>query len=194
MADTIIDLYRRHGLSWAKARRKDLFERIWLDRFRALMPDAATVLDLGCGTGDPMARYLMDQDCTVTGVDTAPDMLAQADQRGTWVSADMRWLNLKQTFDGILAWNSFFHLTPDDQRAMFATFARHAAPGSALIFTSGPAAGVAMGELEGDALYHASLDPANYRQLLLKHDFTVIRHIAEDPDCAGHTVWLAQRT
>ena len=39
----------------------------------------------------------------------------------------MRALSLKQTFQGILAWDSFFHLKPADQRKMFAVFRNHAA-------------------------------------------------------------------
>ncbi len=33
-----------------------------------------------------------------------------------WIEADMRSVNLNRCFDGILAWDSFFHLTPNDQR------------------------------------------------------------------------------
>ena len=76
---------------------------------------------------------------------------------------------------------------------MFPVFARHAAPGALLLFTSGPHAGVAMGEIYGHALYHASLDSSEYENLLAAQGFRVLQHRAEDPDCGGHTVWLAQR-
>src|SRR3954469_1600763 len=82
------------------------------------------------------------------------------------VSRRRRGLSLGQRFDGILAWDSFFHLRPGDQRAMFPVFRDHAAPGASLLFTSGPRAGVAMGEWQGEPLYHASLDPDEYRALL----------------------------
>jgi hypothetical protein len=104
----------------------------------------------------------------------------------------MRGLDLGRRFDALIAWDSFFHLEHDDQRAMFAVFARHAAPGALLLFTSGPRAGVAMGEIHGHALYHASLDAAEYRTLLSAQGFEVLLHRVEDPDCGGHTVWLAQ--
>jgi len=50
-----------------------------------------------------------------------------------------------------------------------------------------------MGTLEGDPLYHASLAPSEYRDLLNTHGFDVAAHIAEDPASGGRTVWLAQR-
>jgi hypothetical protein len=104
----------------------------------------------------------------------------------------MRGLALGRAFDGILAWNSFFHLCHDDQRLMFPVFRRHAAPGAALMFTSGPAHGEAIGWLEGERLYHASLDPEEYRGLLAAQGFAVIAQRAEDLECGGLTVWLAQ--
>jgi len=42
-----------------------------------------------------------------------------------WIVADMRSLALGRQFDGVLAWDSFFHLNPDDQRRMFDVFAAH---------------------------------------------------------------------
>lgn len=132
----------------------------------------------------------------MTGVDASPQLLAMArdmapNQR--WVAADMRRLALGRRFDGVLAWDSFFHLTHADQRAMFAVFAAHVVPGGTLMFTAGPAHGIAMGTFFGEPLFHASLAPEEYRLHLDAHGFDVLDHVAEDPDCGGHTVWLARR-
>ena len=75
---------------------------------------------------------------------------------------------------------------------MFAVFARHSHPGSVLMFTSGPADGIAMGQFEGEPLFHASLAPEEYRAKLTAIGFTVLEMKAEDPDCGGHTIWLAK--
>lgn len=195
-AHAIIGLYRRHAQAWAAARSTRLFERAWLDRFTALMPAASAVLDLGCGSGLPMGRYFSDHGIALTGVDSAPEMIAlfrgnHPDQQA--VVGDMRTLDLGSQFGGVLAWDSVFHLTPDDQRAMFPVFQRHAAPGAALMFTSGPSFGEAIGTLEGEPLYHASLDAEEYRKLLADSGFDLVAHVRDDADCGGHTVWLAQR-
>ncbi|RAI39899.1 class I SAM-dependent DNA methyltransferase [Rhodoplanes roseus] len=195
-ADRIVDLYRRHAEAWDSSRGRDLMEKEWLDRFLALVPAGGDVLDLGCGAGEPIAAYLVGQGRRVTGVDTAPALLARCRDRfptQTFVEADMRTLALGRTFDGLVAWDSFFHLTPEDQRRMVAVFAAHAGETAALMFTSGPAHGVAMGTLEGEPLYHASLDPEEYRTLLGAHGFEIVHHVAEDQGCGGHTVWLARR-
>ncbi|MET0336368.1 MAG: class I SAM-dependent methyltransferase [Caulobacter sp.] len=194
-SDQIISLYERHALAYDGDRGRSLMEREWLDRFLAVPPAGSPILDLGCGSGDPMARYLIKAGHPLTGVDSAPSLIALCRKRfpdQAWVTADMRGLDLGQRFGGILAWDSFFHLTQADQRAMFAVFRNHAAPGAALMFTSGPAAAEIMGEYRGEPLHHASLDAAEYEDLLSRHGFEVLQHIVEDADCGGHTVWLAR--
>jgi SAM-dependent methyltransferase len=193
---SIIDLYERHAASYNVDRGRSLFERGWLERFRALMAPGASVLDIGCGSGEPIARYLIEQEHEVTGVDSAPSLIRICAERfpeRTWIVADMRRLDLGVQFGGILAWDSFFHLTAEDQRAMFAVFRAHAAPGAALMFTSGPAHGEAIGTYCGEPLYHASLDAEEYAALLDAHGFEIVAHAVEDAACGGHTVWLARQ-
>lgn len=194
-ASEITGLYERHAEAWSRDRGNVLYEQNWIDRFLAIATPAGLLLDIGCGSGEPIARYLISAGHAVTGVDSSQTMIETCRARfpdHTWLVADMRRLALGRRFDGLIAWDSFFHLSYDDQRAMFAIFAAHAAPQAALMFTSGPAHGEAIGSLKGEALYHASLAPDEYRALLSEHGFDVVAHVAEDKTCGGHTVWLAK--
>jgi SAM-dependent methyltransferase len=192
----IIDLYQRKARDWIESRARTKFiEKPWLDRFRALLPPAAPILDLGCGSAVPVAAYLIGLGHPVTGVDSSSAMIDSCRKHfpeQEWIVADMRRLALHRQFSGILAWDSFFHLNHDDQRRMFPVFRAHAAPDAALMFTSGPAHGEAIGSFGVEPLYHASLDPAEYRSLFDRNGFRVESHVVEDPDCGGHTIWLAQ--
>ena len=172
-------------------------ERIYLDVVaRELGKRPASVFDLGCGTGEPIARYFIELGYRLTGVDPATEMLEIARERfpdQEWLLQDMRQLALGHRFDALIAWNSFFHLPASDQRAMFEIFADHSAPGALLLFTAGPAAGQATGDMFGHTLFHESLDAEEYEELLGQHGFRILRHRTEDPECGGHTVWLARR-
>jgi cyclopropane fatty-acyl-phospholipid synthase-like methyltransferase len=165
-------------------------------RFVAALPAEATVLDLGCGSGSPVAEYMAERGLHVTGVDSSPTLISLCRQRlpaHEWLVGDMRPLELSRRFDGLLAWDSFFHLRPDDQRRMFGVFARHAAPSAVMMFSSGPAYGESVGTYRGDLVYHASLSPHEYTALLGSIDFEVVGHTAEDwQSGGGRTVWLAQ--
>lgn len=194
-AGEVAGLYHRHAGVFDRLRGKGLMERAWLDRFRALIPVDGPVLDLGCGTGEPMARYLIENGHAVTGVDAAPAMIELCRERfprARWIAEDMRRLALGERFGGILAWHSFFHLAHQDQRAMFAVFRAHAAAGTALMFTSGPDHGEAIGRFADEALYHASLAADEYRALLADNGFQVVSHVVSDSTCGDITVWLAK--
>ena len=197
-ADDIVALYERRARDWAgdRAAQTVFIEKGWLDRFVALVAPGGTVLDLGCGPGRPMASYLVSRGLDVCGVDSSPTMVALArnDLPGReFIVADMRTLDLGRRFAGILAWDSFFHLSPEAQRRMFPIFRDHAAAGAPLMFTSGPRHGEAIGQLRGEPLYHASLAPDEYRALFAQFGFEAVANRIEDPDCGGHSVWLARR-
>lgn len=194
-AERIIGLYQRRAHDFDRERGRSLFEKPWLDRFLGLLQPAASILDIGCGSAEPIARYFIEKGCRVTGVDSSPALIDLCKSRfpdQDWIVNDMRTLSLSRRFDGILAWDSFFHLCPEDQRPMFDIFRAHAAPNTALMFTSGTVHGEAIGTFQGEPLYHGSLDTAEYRSLLHQYGFAVVSHVVEAPASGGRTVWLAQ--
>ena len=189
-------LYERHAYHYDADRSRNLtVEKGWLNRLVSLLPTGATILDIGCGHGEPIAKYLIEQGFDVGGVDASPSLISLCRIRfpdREWLVADMRTLELGKKFHGLVAWDSCFHLSHEDQRRMFPIFRRHAAPGAALLFTSGPSHSESIGSYRGEPLYHASLSASEYSLLLESNGFGVRAHVAEDPDCGLHTVWLAQ--
>jgi 2-polyprenyl-3-methyl-5-hydroxy-6-metoxy-1,4-benzoquinol methylase len=81
----------------------------------SLSSPRADVLDIGCGSGEPIGRHLIEKGHAVTGADSSPELIeicrGHFPDQG-WRVADMRTLSLAHLFNGILAWNSFFHLCP----------------------------------------------------------------------------------
>lgn len=99
-------------------------------------------LDLACGSGR-FTIPLAASGAQVTGVDLAPQMLAQARKSLTThgldarlLQGDMRSLELGERFDAIIiAANSLLHLhTEDDLRRAFSSIRRHLAPNGVFAF------------------------------------------------------------
>lgn len=196
LAATTQDVYERNARRFDAERSKGLHERVWLDRFLALTGEAGRVLDLGCGTGDPIAAYMTERGFHVIGIDASAAMLAIARERfptGDWRQGDMRDLDLPETFDGIIGWNSFFHLRQDEQRSVLRRLAAHLNPGGALMLTVGPHAGEVAGHVGDDPIYHSSLAPEEYKDALARLSLDIVRFTKEDPDCGRQSVLLAQR-
>ena len=165
--EDVIGIYDREGVAWAATRDRRLAERPWLDR-----------------------------GCQVTGVDASRPMIelfARVVPRAVALHADMRTLRLSQDFDLVIAWDSYFHLSPEDQRAMFPVFANHMGKGSVMLVTTGPQAGEAIGRIGEADLYHASLAPEEYRRLFEEHGFEELGYWPEEPACGGRTIWMARR-
>jgi hypothetical protein len=61
-ANRIVDHYERHALSWdADRRAAGWIDKPFIERFLILLPQGATVLDLGCGAGSPVALHMIAQ-------------------------------------------------------------------------------------------------------------------------------------
>ncbi len=196
LAAQTLAVYERNATRFDRERSRHLHERAWLERFVADLPTGAPLLDLGCGAGEPIATWLRDRGFAVTGLDGAPAMLALARARapeGDWRQGDMRTLELADRFAGIVAWDSFFHLTAAEQRACLPRLARHLRPGGRLMATVGPAAGAVTGRVGDEMVHHASLDPSDYGAILRANGLRLLRFVVEDPACGRRTVLLAER-
>ena len=121
-SDAIVDLYEAHAHDFDRDRSRSLQEKAWLNRFLKHVRPSGVVLDIGCGMAEPIARYILEAGFRVVGLDSSPSMIELCRSRfpaSEWIVGDMRQLELDRRFDALLAWDSFFHLHMDEQRAMF---------------------------------------------------------------------------
>ena len=108
-----------------------------VELIRDVRPDAASVLDVGCGTGRHLAE-LVRLGSTGVGADVSPQMLEQARGRlGSSVRlelADVRTLALGEAFDAVVCLNGTigYMTTPEDLGLAIARLADHLAPGGVL--------------------------------------------------------------
>jgi ubiquinone/menaquinone biosynthesis C-methylase UbiE len=97
------------------------------------------VLDLGCGAGEPFARFFVDRGWQVTGVDFSERMLALASRyvpEMKTLCADMRDVKFKPgQFEAVTAIYSLFHIPCTDQTVLLGRFHRWLRPGGKALFT-----------------------------------------------------------
>ena len=97
------------------------------------------------------------------------------------------------TFDGIISWDGFFHLNQEEQRQTLCLFADHLNADGCLLLTIGHEPGEVTGIVEGEKVYHSSLAPDEYREILYRIGFNTIEIKLEDKECGFHSVLLAKR-
>lgn len=188
--DEIADWFDQH-------RCKDLsLEKKYLVMLQQRLPEKATILDVGCGTGDPIAQFFIVLGYRVTGIDASHAMIHYCQQRfpgQRWLLADMRSLNLPEAFDLILAWHSLFHLPPQDQRDTLKLLIAHLHQAGLLAFTSSDQAGEVWSDNGGHDLYHASLSMAEYEKIIIENGCQIVLNKQNDPECGGTTVWIVKK-
>jgi len=76
LSDRIVGHYERHATAWDADRAGSAWnDKPWHDRFVAMLPKGASILDLGCGSGSPVARHMAAQGLKITGVDSSPTLI-----------------------------------------------------------------------------------------------------------------------
>ncbi len=187
-------VYTQKAAYWHRVRDRSGYEKAWLNLFIQSLPKGSHILDLACGTGDPIAGYLTAHGFHVTGVDYAPTMIELAKQAYPackWRVADIIDLPDLGRFDGLISWDGFFHLSPAEQREMLPQYIKRIKPGGALLLTVGTAEGEVTGQIDNETVYHASLSSQEYKQILRGRGFSKIVYQAEDPECRGRSVLFA---
>lgn len=143
------------------------------------LPSGATVIDLGCGTGLPITKALVDEGLNVYGVDAAPSFVAAFRQNLPDVPVvcesvvESSFFN--RTFDGVLAWGLIFLLQPDEQRQLIRRVADILLPGGRLLFTSPGGTEPLVWHDAMTGLESRSLSGAEYRRLLADVGISVTR-------------------
>ncbi|MEP3191637.1 MAG: class I SAM-dependent methyltransferase [Parasphingorhabdus sp.] len=193
------EIYERQADFWDEVRPSSLYEKPWLDRFLSKLPLDARLLDLGCGSGIPIAGYFLNKGYALVGVDYANRMIELARKRypsadwpnADWIAQDMNQLSLSGQFDGIYSWDGFFHLSIEEQREIIPKLSKLVKVQGAIMLTVGTSEGEVTGTVGGETVYHASLAPNEYEELFRQSGFEAVTFVAEDADCMGRSVLLA---
>jgi ubiquinone/menaquinone biosynthesis C-methylase UbiE len=109
-----------------------------LEELARELPPGAAVLDLGCGAGVPVTRWLARR-FTVTGVDISARQLELARQHvpaATFLKADMTELSFApDTFDAVVAFHSIIHVPRAEHSALLGKIHRWLKPGGGFLAT-----------------------------------------------------------
>ena len=155
-----------------------------LDSFYAqLKSDKGSLLDLGCGAGEPVARYFIDQGWDVTGVDFSQRMLQLAFKyvpEMRTINSDMLDVDFDvNQFNAITATYSLFHIPATAHAVLFEKMHRWLCPGGGALFTYATSAYTGSEEFDGyktfmdKELYYSHKSPENLYADLKQTGFSI---------------------
>lgn len=172
----------------------------WLAGLHGRLPASAAVLDLGCGCGVPVARFLADAGHHVTGVDISDVQIERARRlvpTGTFLRADASQLQLPPaSLDAVVCLYTLIHLPLADQPRLIESIATWLRPGGWLLATVGTSAwtGTEDNWLGGPAtMWWSHADAATYRSWLHQAGLAIIAEDFIPEGTSGHTLFWARR-
>ena len=172
----------------------------WLADLHTRLPAHAAVLDIGCGCGVPVARFLANAGHQVTGVDISDVQIERARRlvpHGTFIRADATQLDFPAaSLDAIVCLYALIHMPLPEQPRLIRRIASWLRPGGWLLATAGHDAwtGTENNWLDGPAtMWWSHADAATYQSWLQQADLTITSQEFVPEGASGHALFWAQR-
>ena len=181
----------------------------YVDKILDGLPSGAKVLDLGCGTGNPVAKYMAQKGYIVTGVDQSEKMLEIARREvpeAEFIHSDMIELQFTDRFAAAVAWDSVFHVERKHHSAIYRKLADALEPGGRLLLSVGGSdvnsvdadsvdtdAEGFTSEMFGHTFFYSGYAPAFARRLLEAAGFEIELWEVDDPSSHGHIAVIARK-
>jgi cyclopropane fatty-acyl-phospholipid synthase-like methyltransferase len=181
---------------WSQDRAAAGFrEQHYVDRFLRLAAPGGHILDLGCGSGRPIARYVLDRGFRVTGVDASPGMLrlarANCPEAGL-VQGDIADVDLPGGYDGIVAWDSVFHVPKARHAAIFRAIRSWLKRDAPLLLSVGGTGDEFVAPMFGVDFFYSGHAPEVTFALLRDAGFEIVVSEVDDPSSRGHVAVICR--
>lgn len=169
--------YDRIAVSYSEDREK--FDN-WneLNDFCSVLPNSARILDVGCGTGIPIAKYLVENNYSLVGIDLSLEMIAVAKQNVPQVEFhQMNMIDLDfpaASFDGLVACYSVFHIQRELHRKIFEGFYNVLKSGGHILVSIGSSDWEGTEEYYGVEMYWSHYAPERTATIIAECGFEVI--------------------
>jgi 2-polyprenyl-3-methyl-5-hydroxy-6-metoxy-1,4-benzoquinol methylase len=148
------------------------------------LPANATVLDVGCGTGLPISKVMVDEGLIVYGLDASPHMVQIFKQNFPEnpvvceAVEDSSFFN--RQFDAIVAWGLLFLLPEDTQRVVIQKMTNALHTGGKLLFTA-PSQKVTWKDII-TSRESVSLGTEKYKELLLESGLSPVEEFKDEAE------------
>jgi ubiquinone/menaquinone biosynthesis C-methylase UbiE len=149
-----------------------------LAEFAGLLPKNSKILDVGCGTGVPVARFLVEAGFEVVGIDFSEKMLKVARKnvpQATFVRKNMTKMDFPDnSFDGLTAFYSIIHVPREKHTLLFKSFNRILRPDGIMLVCMGPDDWESTEEYYGIRMLWSQYSPEKSLQLVNDAGFEMI--------------------
>jgi cyclopropane fatty-acyl-phospholipid synthase-like methyltransferase len=169
-----------------------------LEEFITHVPHGGTVLDLGCGSGVPVDRYLVDHGYKVVGLDISEKQIELAKQNmpnGDFRVGDIAALREGEfKVDGAVSFYAIFHVPRDVQPKLFKNIHSYLQAGGPLLVTMATTDWEGVdGDFFGEEMYESHFAPKQNSEMIEVAGFTIIQDEMRQFGEERHQIILARK-
>jgi cyclopropane fatty-acyl-phospholipid synthase-like methyltransferase len=175
--------------------------RSWIEELLTRLDPGSRVLDVGCGSGVPVAHALAESGHQVTGVDISEVQIRRARElvpQATFINVDATTLEfLDESFDSVVSLYALIHIPLDEQQGLLGKIAGWLRPGGWFLCTTGHTSWTGTDEnwLDGGApMWWSHTDTDTYRTWLTDAGLTVESQAFVPEGSGGHTLFWSRRS
>ncbi len=135
--DKIRQGYDKIADTWYE-KREWYIEQPSIDEAISYLQSGAKILDVGCGSGKPIANYLVEKNFDVYGVDISPKLIDYAKQiipENKLFVGDICDFSTDIKFDAIICWFALFHIHAEHHLDVLKKFHAFLKPKGILLIT-----------------------------------------------------------
>jgi ubiquinone/menaquinone biosynthesis C-methylase UbiE len=122
--------------------QRDLFKnQKYLEDLIIKLEKGSKILDIGCGAGVPIDKFLIKNGFDVTGIDISPKQIKLAQKnnpKGKFLVKDMSAIDFpKNSFNAIISFYAIFHINREEHQKLFNKLFSILKPNGYLLVTMG---------------------------------------------------------
>lgn len=168
-----------------------------LQKFLQLIKPQSYILDLGCGSGDPIDIELIKQEHLVVGLDISPVQIEHAKKNcptGSFSVRDIQTLLPKEfEADCVVSFYTFFHIAREKHLELLKTVNTFLPIDGLFLLTMGDIDFEGFHELYGTKMWSSQYGPQKNAQLLTEAGFEILINTIDTSGREKHQILLCKK-